>query len=359
MPATNYARATVVACALLAPAASAQDDRTAVGLARFHQGDYQGAKEALAGLAAPAARVYHALSRAATGECPAASAGLHELYRSMTDPALRRAAGLGFVQCAVSWGGPGEAWPVLDDLMRAGPGDADVLYLAARLHMKAWNDTVHQMYRAAPASYRVNQISGEIFEIQGRFSEAAAEFRKAIAKNPAALNLHFRLGRALLLESRTPEALEAAQKEFEAELKLNPGDAAAEYQVAQILAARQRAADAAPRYERAIALDGSFTEALIALGKLRVDEKRYAEAIGLLERAVAQAPASEAARYSLMLAYRNAGRAEDALRQKEALEKLQQPPAGEFTEFLRKLGEQQPVGGQAVRPARSPAPAKP
>jgi tetratricopeptide (TPR) repeat protein len=96
------------------------------------------------------------------------------------------------------------------------------------------------------------------------------------------------------------------------------------------------------RYQRALALDASFLEAMIALGKLRGEEKRYSEAIALLERAVAQTPQSEAARYNLMMVYRNAGRAEDAQRQKAELEKLRQPPAGEFTEFLKKLGEKTP-----------------
>jgi hypothetical protein len=40
-----------------------------------------------------------------------------------------------------------------------------------------------------------------------------------------------------------------------------------------------------------------------------------------------------------MIAYRNAGRMDDAQKQKTELDKLQRPPDGEFTEFLRKLGE--------------------
>ena len=113
--------------------------------------------------------------------------------------------------------------------------------------MKAWNDAVFQMYQKTPASFRVNQLSGEIFEMQGRYQEAAAEYRKAIQKNPAALNLHFRLGRALLLQSHDPANLREARKEFEAELALNPRDAVAEYQVGQILLAEQNPALAPPR----------------------------------------------------------------------------------------------------------------
>jgi hypothetical protein len=40
-----------------------------------------------------------------------------------------------------------------------------------------------------------------------------------------------------------------------------------------------------------------------------------------------------------MRAYRRAGRQEDALKQKEELEKLQRPPEGEFADFLKRIGE--------------------
>jgi hypothetical protein len=40
-----------------------------------------------------------------------------------------------------------------------------------------------------------------------------------------------------------------------------------------------------------------------------------------------------------MIAYRNAGRTAEAMQAKETLEKLQRPPEGEFTDFLRRLGE--------------------
>jgi len=73
---------------------------------------------------------------------------------------------------------------------------------------------------------------------------------------------------------------------------------------------------------------------MIALAKLRPES-----AIGLLEKATSLAPKNESARYALMLAYRNAGRLEDAQKQKAELDKLQRPPEGEFTEFLKKLGE--------------------
>src|SRR5262249_2545020 len=138
------------------------------------------------------------------------------------------------------------------------PADADVLYQSARTHLKAWNDVVYQMFQKTPGSYRVNQISGEILEIQGKYPEAAVEYPKAIETNPRALDLHFRLGRVILIDSQGPQALENAQKEFEAELALNRGDAAAEYEVGQLLIAQGKRDAGVRRIERALELRPDF-----------------------------------------------------------------------------------------------------
>ncbi len=201
---------------------------------------------------------------------------------------------------------------------------------------------IYRMYKNAPASYRVDQLSAEVFETQGKYAEAIAEYRRAIEKNPKAIDLHFRLARAILMQSHEPAALEQARLEFTAELSLNPYDAVAEYQVAQILAAQLKPADAAAHFERAAELRPDFPEALIAVAKLRSEAKRYDDAVVLLERAVKLQPRGEAAHYNLMIAYRNAGRAADAQREKAAIDQLQKPPEGEFTDFLKRLDGKAP-----------------
>src|SRR5205823_5161946 len=130
----------------------------------------------------------------------------------------------------------------------------------------------------------------------------------------------YRLGRALLLQSHAPAALAQARKEFETELSLNASDAAAEYQIAQIMLAEQNSGGAATHFEKASTLDPNFPEALVALGKISLDAKRYDDAIQLLQRAIQLRPKMESAHYSLMLAYRNAGRVEDARREKAELD---------------------------------------
>jgi len=338
-------RATKSVLALVAVSVAAQDP-VAKGIEEFRHGNYMAAQATLEQALkknpeSPHARTFLALSRAATGGCDAAASELTAAYTGQNNE-LRRLAGLALAQCHMVHNRMDVALPIVMALEKQFPADADVLYEAAKLYMKGWNDVVFQMFQKTPASYRVNQISAEVFEIQGRYADAVAEYRKAIEKNPVAVNLHFRLARALLMESHTPEARNEARQEFEAELKLNPNDAVAEYEIGQILLAENKPQEAGPRFERALALSPDFAEALLVVARMRSDAKRNAEAIELLERAVHLQPENESAHYNLMLAYRNAGRNEDALREKAVIDKLQRPPAGEFTEFLKKLGEKAP-----------------
>ena len=329
--ATSAGILVLFACALLC------GQTVADGIAAFQRGDYKAARANLEKAPAdPRARLFLALTKAAMGECEGAVA---ELAKGFSSGDNRRLAGLALAQCHIAAKRFAEAGGVIAELEKEFPSDADVLYVSANYHMKAWNDAIYRMYQKAPSSYRVDQLSAEVFETQGKYTEAIAEYRKAIEKNPKAINLHYRLGRALLQQSHDPGSLGPARKEFEAELALNPSDAVAEYQVAQILTAQQKKSEAAAHFERAAELRPDFPEALIAVAKLRADAKRYPVAIALLERAVKLQPRNETAHYNLMMVYRNAGRATDAQREKAELDKLQKPPEGEFTDFLKRLGD--------------------
>jgi tetratricopeptide (TPR) repeat protein len=338
MPATKMAAAVPAAgFALFAALLCAQTNPVEAGIAAFNRGDYKTARLNLERAPAdPQARLFLALTKAATGECEAA---VPNLAKAFSGSGNQRLAGLALAQCHIAAKRFAEAGVVIAQLEKQFPADADILYVSADYHMKAWNDAIYRMYQKAPSSYRVDQLSAEVFETQGKYPEAIAEYRKAIEKNPKAINLHYRLGRALLQQSHDAAVLDQARKEFEAELSLNPSDAVAEYQVAQVLIAQQRKSEAAPYFERAAELRPDFPEALIAVAKLRSESKRYADAIALLERAVKLQPRSEAAHYNLMMVYRSAGRAGDAEREKAEPAKPQKPPEGEFTDFLKRLGD--------------------
>ena len=231
------------------------------------------------------------------------------------------------------------AFQLLWKLQKQSPNDPDVLYTAAKLQMHAFNDSTLAMFQKTPASYRVHELSGEIFEVQNQFDAAATEYRKAIQLNPDAPDLHFRLGRALLLQSHEGKALDEAAEQFRSELKLSPEDGASEFQLGQIAQVRGDKAEAKQHFEQALKLSPDFSQALMALGKICTSEKQYDRAIELLKRAVQLQPSSEGAHYALMTAYRDADKLEQAKEEKKIIDRLSKPADGEFSDFLKKLGE--------------------
>ena len=333
--------AAILAGTGLCAAASLRDQ----GVAAFNQGRYSQAlpllQQAARSSSDQTVQVFLGLTQAALNDCKDALPLLSRQVEG-SDSVLDRLAGLGVVKCYQAAGDITAALTFAHRLEQRFPDDADVLYTTAKLHMQAFNDATLAMFQRTPASYRVHQLSAEIFEVQGRYAEASAEFRKAIDLNGNAPGLHYELGRALLLESHTPEALAQAAEQFQAELQLSPEDGACEFQLGQIRQVQGKGDEAETHFERALALSPNFAEAMVALGKFYTQRKDYGRAIPLLVRATKLQPDNEPAHYALLTAYRNSGQMDQAKAEKAVLDRLQKPPEGEFSQFLNKLGEKPP-----------------
>jgi tetratricopeptide (TPR) repeat protein len=312
---------------------------TEQGIAAFGAGQYSVALEKLKNSRSDdiQAQTFLGLTEAALGNCDAALPILLAADENHRD--LYRLANLAAAKCYSTGNHYSQTFSLLDKLQRKFPNDADVLYLTAKLHMKAFNDATYAMFQHAPNSYRVHELSAEIFEVENRYGDAVAEYKKAIEMNPSAPDLHFRLGRALLLESHNPDSLKNASEAFQAELKVSPEDGACEFQLGQIAQVEGKRDDAKAHLERAVALSPNFVQALIALGKIDTQEKQFNRAIARLTRAVELQPSNETAHYALLTAYRDSGDMDKAQAEKAKLDQLQKPREGEFTDFLNKLGE--------------------
>jgi tetratricopeptide (TPR) repeat protein len=330
---------------LLAGAATPGDSARQQGMEAFKDGRYSVAsvkfREALRLSSDRTTKIFAALTQAALGNCNTA---LPELTArpEPEDQVLYRMASLAAVKCYSTKHDEAGAFSLLQRLRQRFPDDPDVLYTAAKLHMKAFNDATFAMFQGAPSSYRVHELSAEIFEVQNRYEQAVAEYRKAIALKPNAPDIHYRLGRALLLQSHDPASLDLAAEEFRSELKVSPEDGACEFQLGQIAQVQGKSSDAKLHFERAVALSPTFVAGLIALGKVKSEEKDYGKAVELLSRATQIQPENETAHYALITAYRNAGQMDKAKAEKAILDRLQKPPEGEFSNFLKKLGEKPP-----------------
>lgn len=178
---------------------------------------------------------------------------------------------------------------------------------------------------------RLHVIQGRKALDAGRFSEAADEFRKAIAANPngipARVNLgaalaqledfagaveqyqqalkidptnttaHYNLGFLLSKQNRHDQAI----NHFLAVLAANPTDNESRFALAQELEKSQRADEALAEYSRIVQSDAANEEAMLELVKLMLSKRQHRPALETLEKAHTRSP--EKGRTAIMLAY--------------------------------------------------------
>jgi predicted Zn-dependent protease len=207
------------------------------------------------------------------------------------------------------------------------PRDPEVLYVSVHVFNDLSLRSSQELSVVAPGSYQVHELNAEAMEAQGKPEEAVAEYREVLKREPNLRGIHYRIGRLLLSGPNKDTVKEQARREFEAELKVDPSSAAAEYVLGEMARQDQETAAAIEHLGRAARLDAGFTDAFIGLGRSLIEGGRSADAIAPLQAAAKLQPDNPAAHFYLGTAYQRSGRAEDASRefalQQQASEKAQ------------------------------------
>ena len=211
------------------------------------------------------------------------------------------------------------------------PSDPEVLYLATHVFSDLSIRASHRLMLLGPSSYQVHELNAEAMETQGKWSEAEAEYREVLKKDPQVPGIHYRIARLLLSAppaGSTADVKTGARRELEEELKIDPRNAAAECILGELDRQDGKDTVAIEHFSRATKLDGGFEDAYIGLGRTLLSEDRAADAIPPLEIAVKLDPDSPVAHFNLATAYSRMGRKEDAAREFNRLklvsEKLKQ-----------------------------------
>jgi len=278
--------------------------------------------------ASAAGNPQQAINLAESGHCPEALPLLKRAIRQTSDQNLKKRIGLDGLHCAMTRDVPYESLDFLAVLTRDFPHDPDVLYAATHAFSDLSMRTSQDLARDAPFSFQVHELNAEALEIQGKWEEAAAEYRKILDINPMLPGVHARLGRAYLSKPH-PSADDAAKakKAFEEEIEIDPRNAGAEYVLGQLAADSGDSSAAIQHFTKATKLDSNFSEAFLGLGTSLNTAKHFAEAIGPLENYEKMAPDSPTGHYQLAVAYAGAGRKADANReaqlQRQASEALE------------------------------------
>lgn len=144
---------------------------------------------------------------------------------------------------------------------------------------------------------------------QGRFAEAAGEYRAALARQPSHVSAHINLGAVLLTQGHADEAV----GHFRTAVKLDPDSAGAHYNLAFALGFQGRLDDAARHYRAALARQPDFAEAHNNLGQVLQAQGRLDEAIGHFRDAVRLLPDSADVHNNLGAGLRSKGSLEEAI----------------------------------------------
>ncbi len=283
----------------------------------------------------PQTETFLGLSLADTANCGAAEPILQRRFVESLEAKTRRLAGLALLACA-GVQQPDVALETSQKLQRWYPDDADVLYQTAELYSELSRRAVNDLLKKHPDSYRIHELAGEAWEAKGNDEQALSEYRRTLEFNTRAPHLHYRIGQ-ILLRRKTDEDDAAALRDFQQELAINSGDAAAEYQAGELLRKKNDYPSASQHLSRAIELNPEMTEARVGLAKLLNAENNSTAAILQLETAVRLKPDDTAAHYALMQEYKTVGRADDARREIAKVQELHEKEQRESDNLLRTL----------------------
>jgi tetratricopeptide (TPR) repeat protein len=217
----------------------------------------------------------------------------------------------------------------LAQAQRDAPRNADVLYIAYRIHSDLANLARDQLRLAAPNSGRLHQLTAQHLVNRGDLTGAIREYQAALLADPHLPGIHYELGEAMAQQSPSPESLHDAETQFRAAINENPSDANAEAQLGLIEVTRSNFEAATAHFGRAFQLAAENALAAQGMGKTLVHMNRVSDAIPYLEKAVQANPENAAIHYQLAAAYRKEKRAAEADHELKTFQQLRNSQRGE------------------------------
>jgi tetratricopeptide (TPR) repeat protein len=231
-------------------------------------------------------------------------------FSQVTDPALRRMAGLHLQRIYTGLARDRDAVDVALRLSHLFPDDAEVLYHSSRLFANFAYLQTMRLAAVAPDSAWLHQAAGEANESQGQYDAAIREYRQVLSAAPRRPGIRFRIGRVLLARANgDPSGADAveARRAFEEELTLDPTNASAAYELAEMERKAGELESARKLFEQGVSYYPAFEQALVGLARTLIALGRPAEALPHLKAALEANPDSDVAYYQVAQAYRKLG----------------------------------------------------
>jgi tetratricopeptide (TPR) repeat protein len=224
---------------------------------------------------------------------------------------------------AMQMGDAAAAIGPLDHASQLSPNDLDLLDLRARAYQAVAKEIYQRMYQLAPDSWQVHQARARLFEEDQRHKEAAEEFEAALRLNPGDLNLYDELAR----EYRRMGDLDQVERTFVREKQAAPDDPRTLLNLASIQIERGRASEGLPLVQQVLKTEPNNPQAYFYLGRGLAETGKEAEAVTALQRFLVLQPEGdlrEQAYYTMSRLYRKLQKPEEAQKALAEFQKLKQ-----------------------------------
>lgn len=215
-------------------------------------------------------------------------------------------------------GHPEKAAAPLDRAAELAPADESILDYRVQAHMAVARQSYTQLYKLDPGSWRLHRLNAQIDAQARQHTEAIEEYQAAIKIAPKQADLYEGLG----WEYRQTGQLDLAQKAFEQQLELTPGNPIAMYNLASTRVDGGQPASAVGLLEQVVKLNGAPTVADYYLGRAYAAEGKPEPAVAEFQKATTLGgETASQSWYGLGQVYRQLGRTAEA---RSAVEKYQQ-----------------------------------
>jgi len=293
------------------------------------------------------------LSLAELGQFTEALSRLEKGFKQTADPAVRRMCGLQLLRAYTGLSRDSDAVETALALNKLYPDDPEILYHTGRIYGNFAYIVMEKLHDQAPDSIWMLQAQGEANESQKDYDAAIIAFNHVLALEPRRPGIHYRLGRIYLArfkEGQKPDDRDAAVRELNAELAVDPGNGNAGYELANIQAELGNSEAARQQFEQVLERFPDFEEALVGLGGVCLENQKPEQAIAPLERATQIRPDDKVAWYRLAQAERATGTKEGQQKAMAEFQKLRSAtPAA-----LPKPDANQEITPQKIGPDANP-----
>jgi tetratricopeptide (TPR) repeat protein len=219
---------------------------------------------------------------------------------------------------------PEKALALLLQARKTSPNDADVQsdFGMVALRMSLLPDAQQAFQLAlklrpddAKALYGLGRTEMALADYEG----AQATFLRYCDLRPADASGHYALGATLAALQRSTDA----RSQFEKSIELQPAQTESYFQIGRIDLETGNLTAAEAQFMRVLKRDAHHAGALAGMGRVRFQQKDYAEAVDLLQKSIAVDTSLREAHYYLGMTYARMGRKEDSEKEQEIATRLE------------------------------------